>query len=74
MDLPCRQLTQFLAQCGVTMGCFPVHKRNESLTVGEITRNKEHLKETAERMAQEIETRLALQPSRIHRVKPWCLA
>lgn len=56
------------------MGCFPVHKRNESLTVGEITRNKEHLKETAERMAQEIETRLALQPSRIHRVKPWCLA
>jgi len=61
MDLPCRQLTQFLAQCGVTMGCFPVHKRNESLTVGEITRNKEHLKETAERMAQEIDSNILAQ-------------
>ena len=42
------------------MGCFPVHKRNESLTVGEITRKQTHLKKTAEQMAQEIETGLAL--------------
>eukprot|EP00435_Cladocopium_sp_Y103_P059524 s364_g21.t1 len=57
MQLPPRQLAQFLAQhCGVTMGCFPVQRLQQSQTVGELGREKPQLKEAAEQLAEEVET------------------
>ena len=57
IQLPHRQLANFLAERGVTMGCFPVVRLSKSLTMGEIARDKPHMQETVKELTKDLETR-----------------